>query len=60
MNSREIGVTPCKEPFPPALLKVSSLVKEKINGTVYILDGESNGTPLQYSCLENPMDRGAW
>ena len=19
-----------------------------------------NGTPLQYSCLENPMDRGAW
>ena len=21
--------------------------------------GESNGTPLQYSCLENPMDRGA-
>ena len=21
---------------------------------------ESNGTPLQYSCLENPMDRGAW
>ena len=22
--------------------------------------GEDNGTPLQYSCLENPMDRGAW
>ena len=22
--------------------------------------GEGNGTPLQYSCLENPMDRGAW
>ena len=22
-------------------------------------DGEGNGTPLQYSCLENPMDRGA-
>ena len=21
--------------------------------------GEGNGTPLQYSCLENPMDRGA-
>ena len=21
---------------------------------------EGNGTPLQYSCLENPMDRGAW
>ena len=22
--------------------------------------GENNGTPLQYSCLENPMDGGAW
>ena len=22
--------------------------------------GESNGTPLQYSCLENPMGGGAW
>ena len=24
------------------------------------LYGEDNGTPLQYSCLENPMDGGAW
>ena len=22
--------------------------------------GEGNGKPLQYSCLKNPMDRGAW
>ena len=22
--------------------------------------GEGNSNPLQYSCLENPMDRGAW
>ena len=22
--------------------------------------GEENGNPLQYSCLENPMDRGVW
>ena len=22
--------------------------------------GVGNGSPLQYSCLENPMDRGAW
>ena len=22
--------------------------------------GEGNGTPFQYSCLENPMDGGAW
>ena len=25
-----------------------------------IEDHEGNGTPLQYSCLENPMDGGAW
>ena len=25
-----------------------------------LLPGEGNGTPLQYSCLENPMDGGAW
>ena len=24
------------------------------------IDGEGNGNPLQYSCLENPMDGGAW
>ena len=24
------------------------------------MPGEGNGNPLQYSCLENPMDRGAW
>ena len=23
-------------------------------------DGEGNGNPLQYSCLENPMDGGSW
>ena len=33
----------------PVLLRVFS-----ING------GEGNGTPLQYFCLENPMDGGAW
>jgi len=25
-----------------------------------ISPGERSGNPLQYSCLENPMDRGAW
>ena len=25
-----------------------------------IQDGKGNGNPLQYSCLENPMDRGPW
>ena len=27
---------------------------------LFILFGEGNGTPLQYSCLENPMEGGAW
>ena len=29
-------------------------------GSARALIGEGNGTPLQYSCLENPMDGGAW
>ena len=39
---------------PPAVQKtrVQSLGRED--------PGEGNGNPLQYSCLENPMDRGAW
>ena len=33
----------------------------KATRQVYIMQlGEGNGTPLQYSCLENPMDGGAW
>jgi len=27
---------------------------------MYIIFGEGNDNPLQYSCLENPMNRGAW
>ena len=27
---------------------------------IHIYIREGNGTPLQYSCLENPMDGGAW
>ena len=29
-------------------------------GDLRWVNGGGNGTPLQYSCLENPMDRGAW
>ena len=29
-------------------------------GTTNPFTGEGDGTPLQYSCLENPMDGGAW
>ena len=27
---------------------------------VMLFSGEGSGTPLQYSCLENPTDGGAW
>ena len=27
---------------------------------IYGLKGEGDGTPIQYSCLENPMEGGAW
>ena len=30
------------------------------NELCYCMIGEGNGTPLQYYCLENPMDGGAW
>ena len=34
--------------------------KNIFNISLYRKCGEGSGTPLQYSCLENPMDRGAW
>ena len=36
------------------------LSKFHIYVLVYCIGGEGNGTPLQFSCLENPMDGGAW
>ena len=40
--------------------KHSDLLKYTFRHTHTIPAGEGNGTPLQYSCLENPMDGGAW
>jgi len=31
-----------------------------LNNVPQSSNGEGNGNPLQYSCLENPRDRGAW
>ena len=37
------------------------LIRKKKNcDNVQVFSRESNGTPLQYSCLENRMDEGAW
>ena len=37
-----------------------SNIFELILQTLKPLPGEGNGNPLQYSCLENPVDTGAW
>ena len=42
------------------ILMQSSLIVSKFLYKSRNRIGEGNGTPLQYSCLENPMDRGAW
>ena len=39
---------------------IRSIICSFIQKFVKCQGGEGNGTPLQYSCLENPMDRGAW
>ena len=43
----------------PGLLNLFGLQLYYLEKTM-ITCGEGNGNPLQYSCLENPMDRGAW
>ena len=51
---RMMSRVPCAYTVGPCCLSVDIL---------YIIGstcGEGTGTPLQYSCLENPMDRGAW
>ena len=35
-------------------------VKLQIRGYYCMVPGEGNGNPLQYPCLENPIERGAW
>ena len=39
---------------------IGSILVSIILMELHACPGEGNGTPLQYSCLENPMDRGAW
>ena len=38
----------------------SAIEKNEIMSSLAIWIREGNGTPIQYSCLENPMDGGAW
>jgi len=43
-----------------ATFALPSLPKHICLNITSIYPGEGNGNPLQYYCLENPMDRGAW
>ena len=38
----------------------SWLGPKKFRNFCGLVNGEGNGNPLQYSCLEDPMDGGAW
>ena len=59
----KIGYTPVFFDFPGGLDSKDSTCKlgdlGLISGLVRF-PGGGHGSPLQYSCLENPMDRGAW
>ena len=49
--------------FPGGLLVKNLLANLEDVGSINwsrSFPGEGNGNPVQYSCLENPMDRGAW
>ena len=56
------------EIFPPVkFIKVLNFTDKtwlvRYSGEVSVkigISGEGNGNPLQYSCLENPLDRGSW
>ena len=46
---------------PGGLQSVGSDMTERLHFHFSLsCTGEGNGNPLQYSCLENPMDEGAW
>ena len=50
----QIATLTCWLLFPLLCAFSSFIIK------IYDMYGEGDGTPLQYSCLENPMDGGAW
>ena len=62
-NDRTISVHFQGKPFNIMVIQVYALSSNGEEAEVEQFSedlGEGNGTPLQYSCLENPMDRRAW
>ena len=49
----------CVQPFATPQI---AACQASLSFTIFqsLLNGEGDGTPLQYSCLENPLDGGAW
>ena len=47
-------------PFNDLQQSFTFLLSDRENSPLLYIFGEGNGTPLRYSCLENPMDGGAW
>ena len=57
------GLPICSWGFPPSSVSKESACNAGDSCSIPGLGrspGEGNGNPLQYSCLKNPMDRGAW
>ena len=46
--------------FSPWIFVLTGVAIFEVIKMPQLFDGEGDGSPLQYSCLENPMDRGAW
>ena len=61
LNNLARGISYSSTDYQSFLLTVEILGKSFLSlGSLASSVGEGNGTPLQYSCLENPRDRGAW
>ena len=59
----ELAVSRCKLAIPHSSVSKESTRNAGDPGSIPgsgRSPGEGHGNPLQYSCLENPMDRGAW
>ena len=63
-NCQRVCLGPCEGPKASLGSFHVSFGKERGHHTIILFlsscTGEGNGNPLQYSCLENPMDGGAW
>ena len=67
LDRRHANSVPGKLSGEGMRIKHTPAFLERVNGRectfvpiIWKVVGEGNGTPLQYSCLENPLDGGAW